>query len=166
MKNKKFSYVLIPVVALVWGLIIYKVYQSWFAEAEFAVVENSAPPPSKSPVLQKTTIELIADYRDPFLGKSYNPQPKPKIAKAPKPVKKKEVKPPQPWPEISFQGIIKNTQSGAKLGLLKIDGKSTICREEQVINEITVQQIFSDSILLSFHKEKRAFSRNNTVAGK
>ena len=64
MKNKKLSYWLLPVAALIWVLIIYKVISYNGPEQEFVAVTNELGTIKNAN--QTDTFSLLLNYPDPF----------------------------------------------------------------------------------------------------
>lgn len=138
------TYILVPIVLLIWGYIAYEVIN--YGEAE-EVIEpiriDAITSQDKSMQVEKT---LNLQYRDPFLkGRST------KVV-SPKPVNKKKVvkKPVKPveWGEITYNGYIQNKNSRRKIGLLNINGARKLANKGDVSEGITIIDIREDSILL------------------
>lgn len=170
MKGKKLKQLMILITAVVWGLILYRVYQSYFSEPVIAL-----PPPvqTRAPVVeqavQKDTVELLANYRDPFLKYARKGDIKPAPAK--KVIPKVKAPPPTPapppkWPEITFSGLIKNPGSGVAVGLLIINSKTHLVRAGETVQAITIKQMTLDSIQLSFAEQQRTLLKNQSLMAK
>ncbi|MEN8907476.1 MAG: hypothetical protein ABF289_16090, partial [Clostridiales bacterium] len=103
------------------------------------------------------TIQLIANYPDPFLGKTK----KQISSKKNNSVKKIQSKPlinqsdiPVKWPVIKFDGTI---QSANKIqGLLKIDNEQYFISESEIYNNVYIKKIYSDSVIVVFHNQSKS----------
>src|SRR5688572_4426537 len=156
-KSKKTTYLLLIVVADIWGSVFYKLFSG--LAGEDVVLQNTIPFSALPPGSGPDTFQLLANYRDPFLGKS-----SPAIKTGPvKPIKKPEVKTqspsPVPWPSIVYSGMVKNDKSNKLLALLQVNGSSQALKQGDKIENVEVVQIFRDSILLKQGKEKKIFKK-------
>ena len=129
MKKKQILYYLLPLVILVWGFVFYQLFSYFFSSPNYAK-ENSVVPINIEKI-EQDTFSIVANYRDPFLGKkvtagrraiashtSQQPVVRPSNSSV-KPAQKVE----QPWPVIQYQGMIKNNNADRRVGILKMDGK-------------------------------------------
>ncbi|MCF3107886.1 hypothetical protein LL912_03760 [Niabella sp. CC-SYL272] len=159
------KYLLIGLVALIWGLIIYKVIRG---------LSGDDPPPvaTKIKPLQTTdtlsTYQLTAaSYPDPFnnelvteeeeitevavpggaktaTGVVANPQPAPVIAA-----------PPPPPPAIKYSGYIYNPQTKKKTAMISVNGRSMSVGVNEKIDDMTrVLYIADQKIIVSFNGRK------------
>jgi len=156
MKNKKLIYVLIPLVLFVWGVIIYRVFNT--------INNNESPQLMNKPIaiaderkeFLNDTFSLRLNYRDPFLGKllktvtTAGGNKKKELLKTPLKTEAAIV-----WPVIVYGGVIKNQNSNKLWGFVQINGQVNIVKEGDVINEIQVKKIMKDSIEVQFGKQKK-----------
>ncbi len=153
-KNKKLTYILLPIVIGVWGLIIYRI---------FAVASPDSPTPrfadSQAEAASSQlpdTFHLLANYPDPFLGRIVQE----KRFSSGKPVLKKEgpkpvVKAQQAWPAITYVGMIKNQKSSKQLVMVQIDGVSNVMKAGDNAGGIALTRIFRDSVELAMGKDRK-----------
>lgn len=160
MKNKKLLYILIPVVLLVWGVIIYRI---------FNVVNGSGSNEVRiSSFVENTINENLIDtfsihpnYRDPFISKrAKKTTSENKITSTitkPDLIKKVSITAPMSdkWPSIVYNGLIKNEKSNKQLALVQINGQSNILQLGNVAEGVELTKIFRDSIEVKFNSEKR-----------
>jgi hypothetical protein len=156
MKNKKLAYILLPAVILIWGAIFYRIFNAANGDEKSIAAEG----PHKGAASERSytdTFSIIANYRDPFLGKllsvtSDHPKPAIKQQKAPDPK-------PQPvalaWPALAYSGMIKNQRSSMQLAILHVNGQSHNVKTGETIDGVQVVRIFKDSVEVAFQKEKR-----------
>jgi hypothetical protein len=161
MKNKKLLYILIPIVLLVWGVIIYRI---------FNVVNGSGSNEvRKSAFVENTVNENLIDtfsihpnYRDPFISKRakkttsenkiISTVTKPDLIKK---VSNVVVPLSDKWPSLVYNGLIKNEKSNKQLALVLINGQSNILQLGNVSEGVELTKIFRDSIEVKFNSEKR-----------
>jgi len=172
MKNKKLLYLLLPLTAMVWGLVIYKVMQSLEIpeekmadnSAKISSVENNSPKPD--------TFNLLLNYRDPFLA---NRPPAKRNAEASFIINKATpsltsfIKPTENastnstanssttilWPSIEYQGLIENSQNRRKVAMIHINNDIYLLPEGHSASGIKLTKILPDSIQVEFNKQKK-----------
>lgn len=158
MKNKKAVYILLPMVSIVWGLVLYRIF------AKTGNRPDPVPSASLNTVLSKKkvdasdTFSLIANYRDPFLGKlprSIKSQPKKKVQHAGKKRIKKPAPIPKPWPTIQYGGSIKNQRSNDHVAILKVQEEERMVALKEELKGIRVNQIFKDSVEVVYNNQTR-----------
>lgn len=160
MKNKKLLYILIPVVLLVWGIIIYRIFN--------VVNGSNSNEVLKSSIIENVNNENLVDtfsihpnYRDPFISKRAKKTiSENKITSTiTKPDVIKKVSNTAPisnkWPSIVYNGLIKNEKSNKQLALVQINGQSNILQLGNVAEGVELTKIFRDSIEVKFNSEKR-----------
>lgn len=151
MKNKKATYLLGVAVAIVWGIIIYRVFD--------AAAGNDDALPSPAPVkkeayndfaIAKDTTRLLLNYHDPFgLTRQRDTV---------SPVKKANYKPamivPKPamnWGFIQYSGYIRNPASKKLITLISINGHSEMLTEGQEKDNVKLIKNLRDSIKISYN---------------
>ncbi|MES2285427.1 MAG: hypothetical protein V4547_07040 [Bacteroidota bacterium] len=160
MKNKKLLYILIPIVLLVWGIIIYRIFNVVNASNSNEVL--------KSAIIENVNNESLIDtfsihpnYRDPFISKRAKKPTSENKAVSPitKPSLIKKVSNTAPisdkWPSIVYNGLIKNEKSNKQLALVQINGQSNILQIGNVAEGVELTKIFRDSIEVKFNSEKK-----------
>ena len=159
MKSKKTVYILLVVVAGIWGTLFYKIFSGLGGDND--IKSNTIQIPQTLIANSfSDTFSLIANYRDPFLGK----QLAPKIVSDNPPVTVNKTKS-QPvvnssqWPAITYSGMVKNDNSNKTLALLFINGNSQTLKQGDLIENIEVVKIYRDSVLLKQGKEKKFFKK-------
>ena len=163
MKKKTTTYILLAVVAAIWGIVIFKVFNY--------ATDDSLQDTSYMPMIQKDTLQrekydtipLQLNYSDPFLKRSTMSTP---IVKQEQPKEKVQSKPEPPkpvpvikervfWPQIQYDGTIGS--KGASLAMMKINGQSFIVAKGKSEKEVTVKKIYQDSILVIYKHEEKVF---------
>ena len=152
MKSKRKTYILLIVVLAIWGILIYKFFS--FTSPQ----DNSVPsgpditltPFSAKP---KDTFSIDVKYRDPFLGKMYNPN-------HPANTKKKVYIPKEPvvWPTIIYKGIVSDNRDKNKVFMLNINGQTFFMNEKSVEQEVTLLSGNRNSVTVFFKGEKNTIT--------
>lgn len=159
MKNKKLSVVMITIVVAVWGMVIYKLVESFFPKeekVEIPVVNKNDYTIQK---VQADTFSISLNYRDPFLHRSASastnnntPKKANSTATAPKPA-------PQPssinWPAIVYNGMIKNKTSNKLQAMIQVNGQSHLMKTGDAVAGIIIKSITKDSIGVAMGTEKK-----------
>jgi hypothetical protein len=159
MKNKKLTYILIPLVAVVWGLIFYKIYLQVNGSDKdvqpFAVMAGNAVS------VVPDTIHLKLNYRDPFLSYSFNREriKSPVFGAFLQANIPGNTKPEFIWPSIKYDGMIVNSKTKRKTGLLNFETKNYLVKEGDNVNGYKVIKLFADSVYIGYSKHKKTFIR-------
>jgi len=144
-KNQK-TYLLLFIVALVWGAIGYQLYSHYNPDT-IEVSEVTTMSYTTQKVDTVDGYEIQPDYRDPFLGKIYRKQPLKKKVATPKHV--------VIFPAIVYKGII---EGGKKTYIIAINGSQEIFRVNQTIKEVTLLKADGKSILLKYQNERKKYA--------
>ena len=155
MKNKKQIYVLLPTVALVWGIIIYKIITGASPDhpdyQHPGMVKAGAAITTK--VIEPYTLSL--NYDDPF-GKIQRPVTKKPAGKKISPAKKTVPKVKKPEIDLSkykYQGMIQNAGSKHKIALVMINNEMKMIKEGELIDEFKVVKITKESIQINVNRK-------------
>jgi len=157
MKNKKVTYILIPVVLVLWGSIIYKVYVYMYGDNPV----NTGFPDTGSRMGKQDvipdTFSIHPDYRDPFSVKT--------IAKATggsSAIEKEsstQIKPKTTvnvsFPAVQYIGMIRNQESNKQLVMLSVNGQSTSIGMGMEFGGIQLLKVYKDSVEVRWGKERK-----------
>ena len=151
------TYVLLIVVAIIWGYIFYKFFSDVKSNNDTIYYRNE---PMLMPLVEDsidTKFTLKANYRDPFLGNFLKLNPSYKGNKA----RKAKITPNVtiPLPAITFLGLITNNQEKRKIGMLQINGVNHMVKQNDKIDDLTVKLITKDSVIIIFHKINKAYKK-------
>ena len=151
MKNKWLTYFLGSVVMGVWGIIFYKIFNSWADDDKSSLLSYSYSLPKEElyDYSSKDTFNLLLNYKDPFRITSYKPELSKRISSE----KKRghfvvRSKTDQPHSVIYF-GYIGEPGSQKMLTIVKINGKDEIMRVGEIIGKIKLLKNYKDSIKIS-----------------
>ena len=159
MKNKSITYLLLAVVVAIWGGIFFKVFSS-LASSEQPVARTAKVGPIENIEERKPSVFTIrANYRDPFLGNrvDHSTGDKPVVVKV---VKKKEE--PKVAPDVSFIkyfGLIRNSGTQKKIGLISIHNQEFMIGDGEEISGVTCLKHYKDSIIISFQGIRACIKR-------
>ncbi|MDN4165464.1 hypothetical protein QWY31_08130 [Cytophagales bacterium LB-30] len=154
MKGKVVNISLLLVVAAIWGYIGFSVYQAFSDEDE----------PSYSPTVFKESIadssqqifSINPQYRDPFLKnipsqkKSSNPSRIP-LSRS-RQTKNQDI-PAFNSERIQFTGVVSGIDNRMK-AIISLDEKNYLIEVGQIVNDIEIIQITTDSIQAKWEKQK------------
>lgn len=147
------------IVVIVWGFVFYQLFSSFFSTPNYATekVEQII----NIDEIKQDEFVIVADYRDPFLGKKLSTKKINNISSNIKrnTVKKSLVRVEQPWPSISYNGMIKNNNSDRRVGILKVNGKEYLIKEKDVVNDITILSINKNAVSIRFQKEIKTITK-------
>ncbi|MBY8962535.1 hypothetical protein KJK34_07195 [Flavobacterium sp. D11R37] len=134
MKNKKSIYFLLPVVLFIWGMVIYQ----FFSFSGNETVLNASASYSKTTIIkpEKQSFAIDVNYRDPFLGKMYNPQQTKKGHVSKEKNRPKEV---ISWPYIAYKGIVSDTKDNNKVFVVVINNSTFFMQEKDTEQGVTLK---------------------------
>jgi hypothetical protein len=155
MKNKKMTYLLGFVVIIVWGIIIYRLFDAAGGSDDDvvpAVSSNSPKEPYNDFAILKDTTHLLLNYRDPFdLVKQKDTAAisvKRSVHTIIVPV---PVKPVFNWGFIQYSGYVRNPGSKKLITLVSINGQNEMLTEGEMKNQVKLIKNLGDSIKISFN---------------
>ena len=155
-KSKKHIYFLLPTVALVWGLIIYKVINGASSDTPVYQQVNKVTASATIAVATDEVYTLSLNYDDPF-GKVSKPRTKKaEPTKAPR-VKKKMVKAEAPEIDFSkykYQGMVQNAGSKQKIALVLINNEMKMLKRGDLIDEYKITAIKKEAIEVRLNGKK------------
>jgi type II secretory pathway component PulC len=157
-KNKKATYFLLPIAAIIWGLIIYKIF------VPETVEENNFSMPAiakskESTKMRIDTFDLQLNYQDPFLKNVKNAavsNPNNQAGKEQEQkTKAKTEEKPVVFPEIIYEGIVKHISRGKALVIVNINGKSQFLQTGDSFENIKLIEVHNDSIVVKYEKQNK-----------
>jgi hypothetical protein len=157
LKSKKSTYILIPMVIIVWGILFWKIFVGTGSNKTSIIRKKQLPVLSNI----KDTVVVPppkCNYPDPFLkplGQSLKSSVPEKEEEDVNKVLNRVVR----WPRIEFLGTVKSRKSHSPLGVMKIGNDEYLVREGNEQMNIKVFYISVDSIGLELQRDKRFFRR-------
>jgi hypothetical protein len=163
MKNRKTAYIMVPIVLAIWGMIGWKVYAAMKGKDDQILAQVTGEKIKTTVEKISDTISLIADYRDPFLGKSivikdskFEIRNSKKELAVKVPVKEKIA---LAWPKVVYHGLIKRTTDQKTVGFLNVNGRSYFVKGGEAAGEVNVGKLWKDSVEIVFGKDKKVFRK-------
>jgi hypothetical protein len=159
MKKKKIMYIMLPIVVVVWGFVFYQLFSSFFTSPNYAKEKKEQL--INIDEIKKDSFVIVADYRDPFLGKGVRSKGTNNASsnKKRRTVKISQAKAEQPWPSVAYNGMIKNNNSDRRVGIVKVNGKEYLVKEKDVVNEVTILSINKNTVNVRFQKENKTITK-------
>lgn len=152
MKKNTRTYVLLTVVALIWGTIGYKIISSLSSDPETGAQELAVSF-KPLPVQKKETFAITADYRDPFLGTL------PKKKKKKRLVSTKPKAPAVPEVSIRYTGLMTDGSTNQKIFFVTIDGQQHLMNAKDEIAKVTLISGSAASIRIRHNNKTRTIQR-------
>ena len=157
---------LILTVLGLWGTVGYRVINRHFFANEVFLEKQNQTNNIAINQISKDTFELIEINRDPFLKKQFNNTVIVPVKKTPSYLQIKKViapvipktRPNINWPTITYYGYIKNMNR--ETALVKINEKLYNLRKNDQIEELTIKNIYNDSIEIAINKNTRMIKLN------
>jgi hypothetical protein len=152
MKNKKHTYILLALVLFIWGAVMYQFFSFSNANEENLIVSKEF---NLKPIEIKTrdTFSINANYRDPFLGKTFEDKNS-SITSAKKGIKKKPKEPKVEevfvWPKILYKGIVSDTKDKNKVFMLIIEGQTFLMKIGSTEKEVFLKEGDRESIYIKY----------------
>lgn len=155
MKNKKVTYLLLVAVAVVWGLVIYQFFNR-VGGGDMYVVDNYVAMADNIKV-EQDTFEIVANYRDPFLGTMKRANYHAPLNGAAKPKKKPEPKPEVSidWTFLSYTGKVANTVNDKSAYGILIYNDSYIMSKGDEVQGVTLDAVYGDSVRVIYQNQKK-----------
>jgi hypothetical protein len=153
MKNKKFTTLLLICVAILWGIIFYRIFLAMDESPQIIKPINTKKMKYFNAINHvNDKVNLKLDYRDPFsvvntvVYKEEEP-PKPNKITIPPPI---APKPQVNWTNVLYKGYINNTSIKQNLVILIANGKEFMLKEGQTLNGIKLIKYAGDSIKIQY----------------
>jgi hypothetical protein len=151
MKSKKSIYVLLPLVIIIWGAIVYQIFDYSTPESAIVPAEDF----SVKPIVQKPkdSISIKINQRDPFSGKMVDDAAKRPIGKQSRRTPK--IKEELIWPQIKYKGIVSDVKDKIKVYMVIIDGKTHLMKKGETEEEIVLKDGDREMIYLNYNGDSK-----------
>ncbi len=152
LKSKKSLYFLLPGVALIWGLLIWKIIGSF---SDKAPVSPPVQVYEKKPVQikKKDTFSLIKLEQDPFLGTAY-------IKPAAVQKKAKNVTTLIEWPPINYLGLVSDTKIASQIHILKINNIQYLLRPGEEAEGVKLIRAKQEKVIMGYKGNQKEFLKS------
>lgn len=156
MKNKKLLYVLIPLAALIWGMIMRQVFSYKQGSEQNITLTVSSP---ESEIRDTTRYVVEGGYRDPFLRSgqlttSNTPATKQNKIRA---IKVNEANSLVTPSGIVYRGVISGIS--VKIGLLEYNKQKMLVKEKESLGDYQVVHVGEDSLRIIYHDKIYAYCK-------
>jgi len=166
MKNKKYTYILFPLVIIVWGAIVYKGI-AYYLENDSSSGVDKIEELTTLKINQADTFSLLLNYADPFLKESVSELPVPvyensptlSVKKSTVIVKEKKDNTPITWPTILYCGIFKNKQNDKICSIIKINGTEHLMKVGDTYSDVSLIKLYKDSAIVQYKNIKKTLSK-------
>ncbi|MDP9080027.1 MAG: hypothetical protein M3O71_21585 [Bacteroidota bacterium] len=153
MKNKKVTYLLGAVVLVVWGLIIYRVFDAAsggddpVAPAQVAIKKEAY----NDFAIPKDTTRLLLNYPDPFKMVKRKDTSIVTVKRISHNISPAIAKPVMNWNFIQYSGYIRNPSTKKLVTMVGINGRNETLAEGQVVDQVKLLKNLRDSIKISYN---------------
>ncbi|MGY3214545.1 hypothetical protein [Mucilaginibacter sp. HD30] len=151
MKNKKFTYLLGLLVLFVWGIIIYRIFDTVAGgEGDFTPVQHVGEQKNSNDYsVPADTTRLLLNYKDPF---KLTKQPDTAVKRITQTVEVKPSipKPPFSWNFVRYSGYTRSSGSKKLLAVMSINGQPAILQEGEMVADIKLIKNYQDSVKVTF----------------
>lgn len=154
MKNKRNTYILLGVVAIIWGGIAYQIISSLSADDEIVSQQQEFEVSfNPKPIKELETFSVSARNRDPFLGTIE----KPKVKRTKKKIKKQ---PQEISIPISYSGLVIDENTKEKIFFIHINNNQHLMNINDVIDEVKLVRGNENEVVISYKKQRKTIKRN------
>jgi hypothetical protein len=161
MKNKKLLYVLIPAVLVIWGIIAFRIYRAVYRsdQAQMGFMHQSSN--SEKATIQDT-INLIANYPDPFLKEVYSSSIEGSVNSS---ILIRDFstevqnQPTIIWPEVRYGGRIKNSSHNKDVFLIQIGTTNYLLKPGEIVENVKLLNADKDSIIMEYQNQQKTIKR-------
>ncbi len=159
MKNKKTLYILIPLVALIWGIVIWKVFAYKPSNQQGVYTRITGEKKTQG---DTSRYVLVADYRDPFLRSSRTSGSTTqavdrKKANNIKNVKTNSVTGIKKPTGLVYHGLIAGNQE--KVGLLEIGERKMLIEESHMVGDYKILAVEQDTLRISYQDKEFSYGK-------
>lgn len=165
MKNKKVTYILLPLVIIVWGLVVYRMFFEGKIKPE-NISAVAKPVIKESSKEEKSTYKLIANYRDPFLSsikqslvKTENNKEKEENNRSTNLRRRRTNISRTRWPEISYGGFVEGDKDQKITILLSIKNRDYLAQEGDTVDQIFIKAFYNDSLIVVYNEEEKTLKK-------
>lgn len=151
MKSKKTTYILLVVTAILWGIIIYRIFS--YTKKDMAVSHNSSKEDS---MLQADTFDmsLKLDYQDPFLP-TKKKQEISELEKRPERAISMSVSEP---PTFKYRGMIRNKKG--VYAMIEVEGIVETISKREPVDGFQILAMNEDSLIVGRCGQKYSLKAN------
>jgi hypothetical protein len=152
-KNKKITYLLGLMVAIVWGIIIYRIFDTATGGDDSVIPLQSYHKKEAYDDFEipKDTTHLLLNYRDPFGIAKQKDTVMVTVKKEHLKMNSVIQKPAINWNFIRYSGYIRNPASKKLITMMSINGQTEMFTEGEVKEQVKLLKNMRDSIKVSYN---------------
>ncbi len=151
LKSKKGLYILLPLVAFIWGAIIYQVTDA-FSDDDPVITNTATVKFSKIESKERDRFTISDAERDPFLGTLYKPKKEP-VKKVASKTKKLVIT----WPSIRYKGLVTGGKDNTAIYLIEINGVDQLMKRNTMVSEVKLTKGTSSWVQLRYNGKTKRF---------
>ena len=155
MKSKKATYILLPLVVVIWAYVAYSIIT--YGEPETTIDPIRVGDIVASKQEDKVDRPLSLNYPDPFLKSVAVTRLETVSSKGNTAIRKPQKQPDINWGDVTYNGYIRNNQKKTKIALLNINGNEVLGERGDTYGGLTVILIRQDSVQLQSGRTKKWF---------
>jgi len=150
MKNKRNIRILVPVVAVIWGLVLYKLLDAFYPEdPPFATSLNTTFELPK--YQERDTFSIAPIERDPFLGTLVR---KNKVRNG----GRKQTKTTVEWPSTSYEGFVADDKGRTTVFVVTVNGEQHLLKHGELAQNVKLIRGTKQSIQLQYKGQRKTFT--------
>jgi hypothetical protein len=159
-KNKKVTYILLPIVVLIWGYAFFQIFGG--GKPAYIPVQSTVVIDEE---LLKDSLQfkpLIFDFSDPFLNRKIISTKSTAVSNKPKQIRQIQVKKTKvqkpvtiQWPNIKYGGTVNSVKA-----LVSINRQLDILNVNDEFQAVKIDAIFEDSIKVEYKGEYKVIVKN------
>jgi len=152
--KRKFTYLLLVIVIIIWGVIFYRLF-FLRTKSERVIINLTEQKPHMK--ITSEPYELIADYRDPFFEQRVVKHVPPIL------IANHSIEPHLPLKgqveilPLKFVGLIQNPSTKKQITLINFEGKDFMMGKGDTKNGVTLLEISADSIKVKYQGTTKIF---------
>lgn len=150
MKNKRNIKILVPVVAVIWGLVLYKLFEAFYPEDQ--PITTAVQAKFEIPKYQeRDTFSLVAIEQDPFLGTITR-------KKTSRNGGRKQAKTTVEWPTTSYEGFVADDKGRTTVFVITVNGEQHLLKQGELAQNVKLIRGSKQSIQLQFEGQRKTFT--------
>lgn len=150
MKNKRNIKILVPVVAVIWGLVLYKLIDAFYPEDP--PIATSLNTTFELPKYQeRDTFSLVPIEQDPFLGTLVR-------KKTARNIGTNLTKTTVAWPSTSYEGFVADDKGRTTVFVITVNGEQHLLKQGELVHDVQLIRGTKQSIQLQYKGQRKTFT--------
>jgi len=150
MKNKRNIKILIPVVAVIWGLVLYKLFEAFYPE-DLPMTTSTQTKFELPKYQERDSFSLTALEKDPFLGTIAR-------KKAQRNGGTKQSKNTTEWPTTSYEGFVADDKGRTTVFVITVNGEQHLLKQGEMVQNVKLIRGSKQSIQLQYDGQRKTFT--------